>query len=166
MPDAAFAAAVCLRLGNLRYFLTGITLLLLVTLTLRAFGRLLDPFAQWRVFRGKIAETDGSGTLTVTFTDRNRLQHTAAFRSGEPGAAALKPGDSVRFAIRTAVFVSGEYPGSLADAEPAGRDILLRSEQKRLLRSELLRTAAVQAVICGIMLAVFLVTKRICFPPR
>jgi len=165
VPDAAFAAAF-LRLGNWRYFLTGLTLLSALYLVLRAFGKLLDPFAQWRVFSGKITETDGKGTLAVTFTDRNRLQHSAAFCSDAPEAASAKPGDSVRFAIRTSVFVSGEYPDILRDAAPESRDILLRSEQKRLLRAELLRIVAIQLAVCAAAIAAFLITKQICFPPR
>lgn len=165
MPDAAFAAAF-LRLGNWRYFLTGLTLLSALYLVLRAFGKLLDPFAQWRVFSGIITETDGKGALAVAFSDRNRLQHSAAFFSDDPEAASAKSGDSVRFAIRTAVFASGEYPDTLRNAAPESRDILLRSEQKRLLRAELLRIAAVQFAVCAAAVAAFLITRRICFPPR
>ncbi|MBR3267608.1 MAG: hypothetical protein IKI58_02615 [Oscillospiraceae bacterium] len=166
MPDAANFAAVLLRLGNWRYFLTGLALLLLIVLWLRAFGKLLEPFAKWRIFRGICTETDGSGALTVTFTDAHRLRHTAAFRSDEPEAASLHPGDRVRIALRTEIYISGEYPAEIGNAAQAGRDILLRSEQQRILRAELLRTLAVQLLICGAVLTVFLITKRFCFPPH
>lgn len=163
MYGSALAAGL-IRLGNARYFLTGITLLTALGLILRAVSRLLDPFTRWRTFHGVCAEADGTGTLTVTFTDTHRLTHTAAFRSEEPGAAALRPGDSVVFAIRAENFLAGSYPEKLADAEPPGRSVLLRTEQRRYLRRELLRTAAVQAVTCGIAVAVFLLTKQFCFP--
>ena len=162
--DIAALAAGFLRLGNLRYFLTGITLLTAAGLILRAFGKLLDPFACWRIFRGTCTQADGAGALAVTFTDGHRLTHTAAFRSDVPGAAEIRPGDAVTVAIRTEVFLAGSYPEALSDAEPPGRAILLRSEQRKRLRRELLRTAAVQAVICGIAVTVFLLTKQYCFP--
>ena len=166
MPDTAFAAVQLLRLGNWRYVITGAALAALLGLTLRAVGRLLDPFARWRMFRGTCCETDGNGTLTVRFTDGNRVQHIAAFHSDAPQAAALQPGDSVRIALRTELFVSGNYPAALADAALAGRNILLRTEQRALLRRTLLRELLVQLVICGIALAVFLFTMHRCFPDR
>ena len=153
-----------IRLGNWRYFLTGFTLIAAAGLILRAVGKILDPFAKWRVFRGTCSESDGSGALSVEFTDGHRLQHSAAFRSEEPQAAQIRAGDNVTIALRTERFISGSYPAKLCDAAQAGGDILLRSEQRRLLHRELLRTVLIQAVICGIAAAVFLLTKQFCFP--
>jgi len=166
MIPSALLSANAIRLDNLRYFATGITLLIAAGLILRALDRLTGIFACWCVFHGKCCACDGNGTLAVSFRDRNQLSHTAAFFSEDPASGSIRVGDDVVIALKRTYFISGDYPASLAEASSAGKNILLRSEQKKMLRKKFVTELLKQTVLCGIAAAAFLMVMKYYFPYR
>ena len=149
-----------LELGKWRYFITGALLLLLFGLCCRAIGRVLAPFGVWRVFSGTLTESDGRRVCAV-FTDAHRLQHTAAFLL--PEETVLPPETPLKFAIRAEVFSAGTYPQTLAAAD-SSQDILPYSAYRAWCRRTVLGILLRELIFCGIALAAFLVSMRICFP--
>ncbi len=160
-------AMMLLSIGKWRYFLAGLALAVFLGLLCRAAGRLMQPFSEWRIFRGICRETapqNGSTAVAVDFTDHRQLSHTAAFCTAHPAAAKLQKGDPVQIAVQRTVFAAGDYPQSLPDARRASGGILLRQEQRRLISIAFLRILCRQILLCGGALAVFLIVMQVCFP--
>lgn len=157
------AAMLLVSLGKWRYFITGTAFAILFGLICRACGKLLEPFGIWRRFSGTCTDAvpqDGRTAVTVTFADSRRVSHTAAFLTEEPFSA----GSDVQIAIKAEVFAAGAYPQTLAQAAEAGGDLITGHAYRRWIRNTLFRELALQLVICGIALAVFIAAMRICFP--
>lgn len=157
------AAMLLASLGKWRYVITGTAFALLFGLFCRACGKLLAPFGIRRRFSAVCTAAEpqnGKTAVTVTFTDSRRITHTAAFLTEEPVAA----GSELQIAVRAEVFASGVYPQSIAQAAEAGSDVITGNAYRKQLRNTLLRELAVQLLICGIALAVFVAAMRICFP--
>ena len=150
-----------LALGKWRYFITGALLALLFGLCCRAIGRLLSPLGVWRVFSGSVTESDGR-RVCAAFTDSHRIPHTAAFLL--PEETALRPGDPLKFAVRAAVFSAGTYPQALHEISDSAQDILPHAAYRAWLRRTLLRTLMRELILCGMALAAFLVSMKLCFP--
>ena len=155
------------QIGKWRYFLTGLSLVVLVGLVCQAIGRLMTPLQAWRKFHGTCTEVIQTGTqsiLCVQFQDAKQLSHSAAFRTEHASAAALHTGDPVAFAIRTDTFTAGCYADTAEAAAQNDGKILLRAEHRALLSQTLLRMLLRELIRCGIAFAVFLLAMKVCFP--
>ncbi len=156
-----------LRLGKMRYLITGAAIALLFGLICRGISRVLHPLTVWQRFTGTLTAAErreNDTVLTVTFTDSRRLQHTAAFPAVLPAHQKLQDGTAIRFAMQRTLFESGSYPQHAADASDAAGKILLADAWKRLIFRQILRELMIQL---GIWLAAALLCAaavRICFP--
>ncbi len=151
-----------LSLGYGRFLLTGIFFAIWFAAMLRFAGRLTAPFHAWKCFRGKCIDAqqqNGRTAATVQFSDTNRMTHTAAFLTDE----ALKPDQSVRIAIRAAVFFAGLYPQTLAEADSAGEDILTSGAFIRLMRRILCKELLIGLLTSGAAFAALAVVMWQCF---
>ncbi len=164
LPDLQNAA---LQLGKWRYFLTGLSFAVLFGLICRAAGKLVEPFGRWRRFRGictACTETDGQYTVSASFSDAKHLHHTVSFRTKDGTAAGLRTDETVSFAIRTEVFLTGSYAGEAEKAAENDGSVLLLREHRAWLRHQLLRIFLRELLICGIALAIFVYAMKVCFP--
>ena len=154
-------ATLLVVLGKWRWLITGSALAVLLGLICRAGGRLLAPLQTYRRFDGTCTAVSRAGTqnaVTVSFSDRNRIQHTAVLLTDD----AVSAGMPLRVAVRRSVFASGALPQNAAEA--AAGDVITERAYRRQLRNILLRELFIQSLTCGIALAVCLIAVKLCFP--
>ena len=116
-----------IRLGTMRYLITGASIALLFGAVCRGIGRLMQPLTLWQCFTGTLTAAERrrhDTVLTVTFTDSRRMQHTAVFPAVLPEASVLHAGMQIRFAMQRALFESGAYPQDAVHASDAAGRIL------------------------------------------
>lgn len=154
-----------LRLGKLRYLITGAALALLFGLICRGLSSIFRPLSLWQRFRGTLltaVQQNSQTILTVSFTDSRRMQHTTAFPAQTDRPP--QPGEAVRFAMDRALFISGSYPQNASDAAEAEGKILLHAPYRRRLAKEIAQRLAVWLVIWLIAALICFAAVKLCFP--
>ena len=156
-----------LRLGKMRYLITGAAIALLFGLVCRGLGRILHPLTVWQRFTGTLTAAERrehDTVLIVTFADSRRLQHTAAFPAVLPTDQTMQAGMNIRFAMQRTVFEAGSYPQNAADASDAAGIILLANAYQKMLRRQILRELIIQLVIWLAAALLCAAAVRLCFP--